>query len=65
MRIAVIDTGAGNLASVLRAFRRAAGEAGLAAAIDVTTRPEDVAAAMHYFGASPYTFPLGAPDTRI
>ncbi|MHB0706752.1 imidazole glycerol phosphate synthase subunit HisH [Roseomonas mucosa] len=45
MRIAVIDTGAGNLASVLRAFRRAAGEAGLAAAIDVTTRPEDVTAA--------------------
>ena len=35
MRIAVIDTGAGNLASVLRAFRRAAGEAGLAAAYDV------------------------------
>ena len=36
MRIAVIDTGAGNLASVLRAFRRAAGEAGLAAAIDLS-----------------------------
>ena len=45
MKLAVIDTGAGNLASVLRAFRRAAGEAGLAATIDVTTRPEDVAAA--------------------
>ncbi|MFC0408417.1 imidazole glycerol phosphate synthase subunit HisH [Roseomonas elaeocarpi] len=45
MKLAVIDTGAGNLASVTRAFRRAAAEAGVAAEIAVTTAPEAVLAA--------------------
>jgi glutamine amidotransferase len=37
MRIAVVDPGSGNLASVRRAFERVAREAGVAAEIDVTT----------------------------
>ncbi len=45
MRVAVVDTGAGNLASVRRAFTRAAAESGVAAAIAVTNRAEEVARA--------------------
>jgi len=45
MKLAVIDTGAGNLASVTRAFHRAATETGIAAEIAVTTAPEAVLAA--------------------
>jgi glutamine amidotransferase len=42
MKLAVIDPGSGNLASVRRALERVAGEAGVAADIIVTTRAEDV-----------------------
>ena len=45
MKVAVVDPGSGNLASVLRALHRAAREAGLAAEITVETRAEAVAAA--------------------
>ena len=45
MRVAVIDTGSGNLASVRRAFDRAAREAGIDAEIALTTRAGDLAAA--------------------
>ena len=37
MRVAVVDPGSGNLASVRRAFERAAREEGIALALDVTT----------------------------
>ncbi|WP_159999132.1 imidazole glycerol phosphate synthase subunit HisH [Roseomonas sp. 18066] len=45
MKVAVVDPGSGNLASVLRALRRAAADAGVAAEITVETRAEAVAAA--------------------
>ncbi len=45
MRVAVIDYGSGNLRSVTKAFERAAREAGVAAAIELTAVPEHVAAA--------------------
>ena len=45
MRVAIIDPGSGNLASVLRAFERAAREAEIAARVAVTTAPADIAAA--------------------
>ncbi len=44
-RIAVVDPGSGNLASVLRALDRAAGTAGVALAAAVTRDPAEVAAA--------------------
>ena len=45
MKVAVIDPGSGNLASVRRAFERAAGEEGIALDLAVTTDPEAVRAA--------------------
>ncbi|WP_439596664.1 imidazole glycerol phosphate synthase subunit HisH [Falsiroseomonas sp.] len=45
MRIAIVDPGSGNLASVLRALERVAGESGLPAEIAVTTEAADVRAA--------------------
>ena len=45
MKVAVVDPGSGNLASVLRALRRAAAEGGTGAEITVETRAEAVAAA--------------------
>jgi len=45
MRIAVVDCGSGNLASVTRALACAAGREGIAATIDVTDTPKDIEAA--------------------
>ncbi|WP_120007172.1 imidazole glycerol phosphate synthase subunit HisH [Teichococcus vastitatis] len=45
MKVAVVDPGSGNLASVLRALHRAASDAGLHAAITVETTAEAVARA--------------------
>ncbi|WP_337267718.1 imidazole glycerol phosphate synthase subunit HisH [Oryzifoliimicrobium ureilyticus] len=45
MRVAIIDYGSGNLRSATKAFERAAAEAGLDASIELTDRPEHVAAA--------------------
>ena len=45
MRVAVVDTGSGNLASVKRALHRAATESGVTADIAVTDRAEMIAAA--------------------
>jgi imidazole glycerol-phosphate synthase subunit HisH len=45
MSTAIIDYGSGNLRSAAKAFERAAGESGMAGAIRVTNRPEEVAAA--------------------
>ena len=45
MRVAVIDPGSGNLASVRRAFERAAREEGLPLDLTVTTTAEEVRAA--------------------
>jgi glutamine amidotransferase len=45
VRIAVIDPGSGNLASVRRALERVAREGGVAAAISVTTEADEVRAA--------------------
>ncbi|ODR91054.1 imidazole glycerol phosphate synthase subunit HisH [Sinorhizobium alkalisoli] len=45
MRVAIIDYGSGNLRSATKAFERAAREAGIAAEIDMTNRPERVASA--------------------
>ena len=45
MTTAIIDYGSGNLRSAAKAFERAAGESGIAGAIVVTRRPEDIAAA--------------------
>jgi glutamine amidotransferase len=45
MTTAIIDYGSGNLRSAAKAFERAAAESGVAGAIIVTSRPEDVAAA--------------------
>jgi glutamine amidotransferase len=45
MKVAVVDPGSGNLASVLRALRHAAAEGGSGAEISVETRAEAVAAA--------------------
>ncbi len=42
MRVAIIDPGSGNLASVLRALETVAAEAGIAATIRVTTHPQDL-----------------------
>ncbi len=42
MSVAIIDYGSGNLHSAAKAFERAAGENGLALAINVTSKPEDV-----------------------
>ena len=42
MRVAIIDYGSGNLRSATKAFERAAREAGLAAAIELTDEPERV-----------------------
>jgi imidazole glycerol-phosphate synthase subunit HisH len=44
MTTAIIDYGSGNLRSAAKAFERAAAESGLAEAILVTSRPEEVAA---------------------
>ena len=45
MRVAIIDYGSGNLRSATKAFERAAREAGIAAKIDLTDKPERVASA--------------------
>ena len=45
MTTAIIDYGSGNLRSAAKAFERAAAESGIADAIRVTSRPEEVAAA--------------------
>ena len=45
MRLAVVDPGSGNLASVRRAFERAAREEGVAMDLAVTTEAEEVLAA--------------------
>ena len=45
MTTAIIDYGSGNLRSAAKAFERAAAEHGIAGAILVTSRPEEVAAA--------------------
>jgi glutamine amidotransferase len=45
MLTAIVDYGSGNLRSAAKAFERAAAEAGIAARIEVTSRPETVAAA--------------------
>src|SRR5579863_2324928 len=45
MTTAIIDYGSGNLRSAAKAFERAAAESGVAAAILVTSRPEEVALA--------------------
>jgi glutamine amidotransferase len=42
MRVAVIDYGSGNLRSAAKALERAAAEAGLAAEVLVTAKPEEV-----------------------
>lgn len=42
MKVAIIDYGSGNLRSAGKAFERAAGEAGIAASIDVTADPDHV-----------------------
>ena len=44
-RVAIVDYGSGNLHSAAKAFERAAAEAGVAAAISVTSDPAAVAAA--------------------
>ena len=44
-RVVIIDYGSGNLHSAHKAFERAALEAGIAARVDVSSRPEDVRAA--------------------
>jgi glutamine amidotransferase len=45
MRVAIIDYGSGNLRSATKAFERAAHDAGIAAEIELTDRPERVAGA--------------------
>ncbi|WP_338665184.1 imidazole glycerol phosphate synthase subunit HisH [Pararoseomonas sp. SCSIO 73927] len=45
MKLAIVDPGSGNLASVRRAFERAGQEAGVSLDLQVTTRAEDVLAA--------------------
>ncbi|HEY2185142.1 MAG TPA: imidazole glycerol phosphate synthase subunit HisH [Xanthobacteraceae bacterium] len=45
MKVAIVDYGSGNLHSAAKAFERAAREAGLAARINVTSDPEQVARA--------------------
>lgn len=45
MRVAIIDYGSGNLRSATKAFERAAREAGIAAEIELTDRPDRVASA--------------------
>ncbi|VFU09904.1 imidazole glycerol phosphate synthase subunit HisH [Methylocella tundrae] len=47
MKVAIVDYGSGNLHSAQKAFERAAREAGLASAIEVTPDPATVAAADH------------------
>ncbi len=45
MRVAIIDYGSGNLRSATKAFERAAREAGIEASIELTDKPDVVAAA--------------------
>ncbi|ODT27711.1 MAG: imidazole glycerol phosphate synthase, glutamine amidotransferase subunit [Kaistia sp. SCN 65-12] len=45
MRVAIIDYGSGNLRSAAKAFERAAREAGVAAAVELTADPERVRSA--------------------
>ncbi len=45
MRVAIVDYGSGNLRSAAKAFERAAAEAGIAAEIAVTSKPEAIAGA--------------------
>jgi imidazoleglycerol phosphate synthase glutamine amidotransferase subunit HisH len=45
MKLVIIDPGSGNLASVLRAFQKVAGEAGVAADIRVTRDAAEILAA--------------------
>ena len=46
-RAVIIDYGSGNLRSAAKAFERAARDAGVAATVNVTANPGDVAAATH------------------
>lgn len=45
MRIAVVDYGAGNIRSAVRAFEHVAGQVGIAAEVEVVTTPEAILAA--------------------
>ena len=45
MKIAIIDPGSGNLASVLRAFQKVAAESGIEAEVAVTRQAEEILAA--------------------
>ncbi len=45
MKIAIVDYGSGNLRSAAKAFERAAAEAGIAARVTVTSKPDDVTTA--------------------
>jgi glutamine amidotransferase len=45
MKVAIIDYGSGNLRSAAKAFERAATEAGISGAIEVTSDPEAIAVA--------------------
>jgi len=47
MSVAIIDYGSGNLRSAAKAFERAAADAGLEIAVNVTSEPRDLAAAGH------------------
>ncbi|MCP5370433.1 MAG: imidazole glycerol phosphate synthase subunit HisH [Hyphomicrobiales bacterium] len=47
MTVAIIDYGSGNLRSAAKSFERAVAEAGLDMTVNVTNRPEDLAAASH------------------
>ena len=47
MSVAIIDYGSGNLRSAAKAFERAAADAGLKTAVNVTSKPADLAAADH------------------
>jgi glutamine amidotransferase len=47
VKVAIVDYGSGNLHSAHKAFERAAREAGLDGVVEVTARPEEVAAADH------------------
>jgi len=47
MSVAIIDYGSGNLRSAAKAFEHAVRDAGLDMAVNVTDKPEDLAAASH------------------
>ena len=65
MRVAIIDYGSGNLRSATKAFERAAREAGIAAEIDLTDRPERVALVMGSEGDGLSRTALDSADTVV